>query len=59
MANKIYKRLGLRRDQDLGDVDNSKQALNNILDGYPWLQSYLGAYILGGAGSLQMRVVRG
>tara|TARA_R100000008_G_scaffold67829_1_gene44924 strand:+ start:380 stop:2737 length:2358 start_codon:yes stop_codon:yes gene_type:complete len=33
MANKIYKRLGLRRDQDLGDVDNSKQALNNILDG--------------------------
>ena len=25
----------------------------------PWLQSYLGAYMLGGAGSFQMRVVRG
>ena len=31
----------------------------NILDVYPWLQSYLGAYMLGGAGSFQMRVVRG
>ena len=34
-------------------------AINNILDVYPWLQSYLGAYMLGGAGSFQMRVVRG
>ena len=34
-------------------------AVNNILDVYPWLQSYLGAYMLGGAGSYQMRVVRG
>ncbi len=33
--------------------------VNNILDVYPWLQSYLGAYILGGAGSFQMRVTRG
>ena len=32
---------------------------NNVLDKYPWLQSYLGAYMLGGAGSFQMRVVRG
>ena len=32
---------------------------SNILDVYPWLQSYLGAYMLGGAGSFQMRVVRG
>ena len=32
---------------------------NNILDVYPWLQSYLGAYMIGGAGSFQMRVVRG
>ena len=31
----------------------------NIMDVYPWLQSYLGAYMLGGAGSFQMRVVRG
>ena len=34
-------------------------AVNNVLDKYPWLQSYLGAYMLGGAGSFQMRVVRG
>ena len=34
-------------------------SVNNIMDVYPWLQSYLGAYMLGGAGSFQMRVVRG
>ena len=34
-------------------------SVNNILDVYPWLQSYLGAYLLGGAGSFQLRVVRG
>ena len=34
-------------------------SINNILDVYPWLQSYLGAYLLGGAGSFQLRVVRG
>ena len=34
-------------------------SVNNVLDKYPWLQSYLGAYMLGGAGSFQMRVVRG
>ena len=34
-------------------------SVNNIVDVYPWLQSYLGAYMLGGAGSYQVRVVRG
>ena len=34
-------------------------SVNNIMDKYPWLQSYLGAYMLGGAGAFQMRVVRG
>ena len=50
----------------LGDIqvkyNTSSQgtgSVNNILDVYPWLQSYLGAYMLGGAGSFQMRVVRG
>ncbi len=33
--------------------------VNNIMDVYPWLQSYLGSYMIGGAGSFQMRVVRG
>ena len=50
----------------LGDIEvkyntasQGTGTVNNILDVYPWLQSYLGAYILGGAGSFQMRVVRG
>ena len=34
-------------------------SVNNIMDVYPWLQSYLGAYMLGGAGSYQVRLVRG
>ena len=33
--------------------------VNNVFDVYPWLQSYLGAYCLGGSGSYQVRVVRG
>ncbi len=33
--------------------------VNNIFDVYPWLQSYLGPYCLGGSGSYQVRVVRG
>ena len=50
----------------LGDIQvkyNTKSqgtgTVNNIMDKYPWLQSYLGAYMLGGAGTFQMRVVRG
>ena len=34
-------------------------SVNNIMDVYPWLQSYLGAYMIGGAGTFQMRAVRG
>ena len=34
-------------------------SVNNIMDVYPWLQSYLGAYMIGGAGSFQIRAVRG
>jgi len=33
--------------------------VNNVMDKYPWLQSYLGAYMLGGSGTYQTRVVRG
>ena len=50
----------------LGDIQvkyNTKSqgtgSVNNVFDVYPWLQSYLGAYVLGGAGSFQLRVVRG
>ena len=34
-------------------------SVNNILDVYPWLQSYLGAYMLGGGGTFQLRAVMG
>ena len=51
---------------NLGDIEvkyntdsQGTGSINNILDVYPWLQSYLGAYMLGGAGTFQMRVVRG
>ena len=50
----------------LGDIEvkyntasQGTGVVNNILDVYPWLQSYLGAYMLGGAGSFQLRAVRG
>ena len=33
--------------------------VNNVFDVYPWLQSYLGAYTLGGSAGYQVRVVRG
>jgi len=33
--------------------------VNNVFDVYPWLQSYLGSYTLGGSGGYQVRVVRG
>ena len=31
MAQKIYKRIGLRRDRNLSDLSNSTEALNNML----------------------------
>ena len=33
MARKIYKRFGLRRDQNFGDLPDARSALNNLLDG--------------------------
>ena len=32
MAKKIYKRIGIRRDKNLGDLSDRKQGLNNLLD---------------------------
>ena len=57
---------GLYEAVKFGDMEvkynTSSQAIgtvNNVFDVYPWLQSYLGAYCLGGSGSYQVRVVRG
>ena len=33
MARKIFKKVGLRRDNNLGDLSNSSEALNNLIDG--------------------------
>jgi len=50
----------------LGDIEvkyntdsQGSGAVNNIMDVYPWLQSYLGAYMIGGSGAFQLRAVRG
>ena len=32
MARKIYKRIGIRRDKNLGDLSDSRQGLNSLLD---------------------------
>lgn len=57
---------GLYDEVALGDLkvkyNKTTQAtgtVNNIFDVYPWLQSYLGAYTLGGSGGYQVRIVRG
>jgi len=57
---------GLYESVKLGEMEvkynTSSQAtgtVNNVFDVYPWLQSYLGAYCLGGSGSYQVRTVRG
>ena len=57
---------GLYEAVKLGELEvkynTSSQAtgtVNNVFDVYPWLQSYLGAYCLGGSGSYQIRTVRG
>jgi len=57
---------GVYEEVELGDLrvkyNTSSQGVgtvNNVFDVYPWLQSYLGAYCLGGSGSYQVRVMRG
>jgi hypothetical protein len=57
---------GLYEEVELGELkvkyNTDSQAtgsVNNIFDVYPWLQSYLGAFTLGGSGGYQVRVVRG
>ena len=57
---------GTYEDVKIGDMEvkyntdsQGVGTINNVFDVYPWLQSYLGAYCLGGSGSYQVRVVRG
>ena len=32
--SKAYKRVGIRRDQDLGDLSSSSQGLENLIDSF-------------------------
>ena len=55
----------LYQEVTLGDLkvrykdDKTNNVINNVFDVYPWLQSYLGAYTLGGANGYQIRVMLG
>ncbi len=57
---------GTYEEVKLGDIEvkyntdsQGVGTVNNVFDVYPWLQSYLGAYCLGGSGAYQVRLVRG
>ena len=57
---------GTYEEVKLGDIEvkyntdsQGVGTVNNVFDVYPWLQSYLGAYCLGGSASYQVRLVRG
>ena len=57
---------GIYDEVALGDLkvkyNKSSQTsglINNVFDVYPWLQSYLGAYCIGGASNYPVRLYRG
>ena len=57
---------GTYEEVKLGDIEvkyntdsQGVGTINNVFAVYPWLQSYLGAYCLGGSGAYQVRLVRG
>ena len=57
---------GTYEEVKLGDIEvkyntdsQGVGTVNNVFDVYPWLESYLGAYCLGGSGAYQVRLVRG
>ena len=57
---------GVAKEVELGELkvkyneaSLATGTVNNVFDVYPWLQSYLGPYCLGGSGSYQVRVLRG
>lgn len=57
---------GIYDEVKLGDLqvkyNKSSQTsgvINNVFDVYPWLQTYLGAYCMGGASNYPVRLYRG
>ncbi len=57
---------GIYDQVELGDLkvkynktSQTSGVINNVFDVYPWLQTYLGAYCLGGASNHAVRLYRG
>jgi len=57
---------GIYDEVELGDLrvkynktSQTSGVINNVFDVYPWLQSYLGPYCLGGAANYAVRLLRG
>lgn len=57
---------GIYDQVELGDLkvkyknsSTTSGVINNVFDVYPWLQSYLGPYCMGGAGNHAVRLFRG
>lgn len=57
---------GIYDQVELGDLkvkynktSQTSGVVNNVFDVYPWLQTYLGAYCLGGASNHAVRLYRG
>lgn len=57
---------GIYDEVKLGDLQikynktsQTSGVINNIFDVYPWLQTYLGAYCIGGAANSPVRLFRG
>jgi hypothetical protein len=57
---------GIYDEVELGDLrvkynktSQTSGVVNNVFDVYPWLQSYLGPYSLGGAANYAVRLQRG
>ena len=57
---------GIYDEVELGDLrvkynktSQTSGVINNVFDVYPWLQSYLGPYCMGGAANYAVRLLRG
>ncbi len=57
---------GIYDEVKLGDLQvkynktsQTSGVINNVFDVYPWLQTYLGAYCMGGAANYAVRLFRG
>ena len=57
---------GIYDEVELGDLrvkynktSQTSGVINNVFDVYPWLQSYLGPYCMGGAANYAVRLFRG